>query len=362
MRRVQKVYDLHQVHPALSFCFCSVTLDAFVQTMKSPGYRMILLFIGLIVLVAVFYQTFNNDKKERQRTEKINTSALPPTAWQPPDSSSIPSSEEGNLIRYGKQLIENTAYYLGPKGTVAAISNGMNCQNCHLNAGLKPFANCFSAVASLYPVYRPRSGIVESIEFRINDCLKRSLNGHAIDSVSKEMRAMVAYLKWVGKDATKGTRPKGANTEELAYLDRAADPIHGKELYVSKCQLCHGINGEGLMKADSGGFIYPPLWGANSYNTAAGLYRLSRFAGFIKNTMPFGATYEKPQLSDAEAWDLAAFVNSQPRPEKTFPHDWPVLPAKAIDYPYGPYADTFSERQHKHGPFEPIKKAKAALK
>jgi len=322
---------------------------------------MILLFIGLPVLAAVFYQVINEDKNQRPQTEKINIKTDSSSVWQPPDTNSIPS-DEGNLVRYGKKLIENTSYYLGPKGTVAAISNGMNCQNCHLNAGLKPFANCFSAVASIYPVYRPRSGIVESIEFRINDCLKRSLNGGTIDSMSREMRAMVAYLKWVGKNVKKGTKPKGANTQELAYIDRAADPVHGKELFLSKCQRCHGRNGEGLMKPDSVGYVYPPLWGPNSYNTGAGQYRLTRFAGFIKNNMPFGATYENPELTDAEAWDLAAFVNSQPRPEKTFPQDWPVLAAKAIDHPYGPYTDTFSERQHKYGPFEPIRKARAALK
>jgi thiosulfate dehydrogenase len=330
--------------------------------MKSSGYRMFLLLLGFMILAVIFYAIFDNHGKKNYAAEKTNITQFQASEWVPPDTNSIPSTDEGKLIRYGKNLIENTSYYLGPRGMVAAISNGMNCQNCHLNAGLKPFANCFSAVASIYPVYRARSGIVESIEFRINDCLKRSLNGQTIDSGSTEMRAMVAYLKWIGKNVPKGTKPKGANTEELVFIDRAADQIRGHTLYVAKCQLCHGKNGEGLMKADSTGYVYPPLWGSHSYNTAAGLFRLTRFAGFIKNSMPFGATHENPQLTDAEAWDLAAFVNSQPRPKKFFSQDWPQLSAKAIDYPYGPYADTFSEKQHKYGPFEPIKKAKAGLK
>jgi cytochrome c len=41
-------------------------------------------------------------------------------------------------------------------------------------------------------------------------------------------------------------------------------------------------------------YTYPPLWGANSYNSGAGLYRISRFAGYIKYNMPLGATYESP--------------------------------------------------------------------
>jgi thiosulfate dehydrogenase len=66
-----------------------------------------------------------------------------------------------------------------------------------------------------------------------------------------------------------------------------------------------------------------------------------------------------------EAWDVAAFINSQRRPVKMFAQDWPDISKKSIDYPFGPYADDFSEQQHKYGPFGPIKNArdlKAGLK
>src|SRR5687768_4617901 len=55
--------------------------------------------------------------------------------WQPPDSTLIPKTPEGRLILYGKELIQHTARYLGPQGKVKKISNGLNCQSCHLNAG-----------------------------------------------------------------------------------------------------------------------------------------------------------------------------------------------------------------------------------
>src|SRR5947209_2406632 len=66
--------------------------------------------------------------------------------WIPPSESEIPSDTEGDLIRYGKELIVHTSQYLGPKGIVANRSNGMNCQNCHIDAGTTNFANPFSAV------------------------------------------------------------------------------------------------------------------------------------------------------------------------------------------------------------------------
>ena len=274
--------------------------------------------------------------------------------WSKPDINSLGDSEKDKQIKYGRELIANTSFYLGPNGTVKRISNGMNCQNCHLDAGTKIFGNNYSAVASTYPKFRERSGAIESIYKRVNDCLERSLNGTAIDTASAEMHAIKAYILWLGKDAPKGKKIKGAGITELAYMSRAADTVRGHAIYMKACQSCHAAEGSGMMKADKSGYIYPPLWGEHSYNNGAGLYRLSRLAGYVKSNMPFGVQYYQPQLSDDEAWDAAAFINSQPRPAKDLSHDWPKLTGKPVDHPFGPYADTFSEAQHKYGPFAPI--------
>src|SRR5688572_10738339 len=147
--------------------------------------------------------------------QSSNSNSQAPDAWEAPRMSTIPTDETGNLIRYGRELIINTSHYLGPRGTVMKISNGMNCQNCHLEAGTKQFGNNFSAVTSTYPKYRPRYGSIESIEKRINDCLERSLNGSTLDSTSHEMRAMVAYIGWIGKDVKKGDSPVGSGSVPL---------------------------------------------------------------------------------------------------------------------------------------------------
>lgn len=70
--------------------------------------------------------------------------------------------------------------------------------------------------------------------------------------------------------------------------------------------------------------------------------------------MPQGTTFNSPQLTDEEAWDVAAFVVAQKRPHKDVPKDWPDISKKPIDHPFGPYADRFTETQHKFGPFKPI--------
>ncbi|MBL0330552.1 MAG: c-type cytochrome [Bacteroidetes bacterium] len=274
--------------------------------------------------------------------------------WQSPDTLDIAKEANAEQITYGRHLIQKTSDYLGPHGTIAKMTNGMNCQNCHLEAGTKIWGNNYSGVASTYPKFRERSGSMESIYKRVNDCFERSLNGQPLDTLSKEMQAIKAYIVWLGKDVEKDVKPKGAGIWELKCLQRAADSEKGRLVYVSKCLSCHGANGEGKMNTANFSYQYPPLWGEHSYNDGAGLYRLSRFAGYVKANMPFGAKHDNPQLTDEECWDVAAFVNSQSRPKKDLSKDWPKVSGKPFDHPFGPYADSFSEEQHKYGPFEPI--------
>jgi thiosulfate dehydrogenase len=283
--------------------------------------------------------------------------------WSGMDTTLIDhiGGEREELVRYGRELIRNTAFYLGPQGIIAKQTNGMNCQNCHLDAGTRPWGNNYSAVWSTYPKFRERSGANETVVKRINDCFERSLNGTALDSTSREMQAMLAYMEWLGTGIDTGKKPKGSGLAELKFMDRAADPVHGETIYTAKCASCHKEDGAGVKAASGLTYQYPPLWGEHSYNIGAGLYRLSRFAGYVKNNMPQGVTWESPQLSDEEAWDVAAYVNSQQRPDRDLSADWPNIAGKPVDHPFGPYADSLPEVQHKFGPFGPIAEAKKAI-
>lgn len=320
--------------------------------MRSKNYIRIIVF-SLIVLF-LFLWIITKPPSPQKEVNKNVVSSSPGTSsivWKAPDTNEIPETPEGKMIRYGRELIMHTGKYLGPKGIISPQANGLNCQNCHLYGGTKLFGNNFSMVASTYPKFRARNGKVVTIADRVNGCMERSMNGRSLDTLSKEMKAIVAYMNWIGKDVSKKKKILGSGTGGLPYLNRAADPSKGKIVYISSCSKCHGKNGEGVLNNEATEYFFPPLWGPHSYNIGAGIYRVSNFAGFVKNNMPFGVTHNYPLLSNEEAWDVAAYVNSQAHPYKNCSKDWPVLSTKPIDYPFGPYADNWPEQRHKYGPF-----------
>lgn len=272
--------------------------------------------------------------------------------WTAPDKSTIPENDEGDLIKYGEELIRHTSVYLGPKGKIKPISNGMNCSNCHLDGGTKMYGINYSAANANYPRYRHRSGTTVDVRERVNECIERSLNGTRLSPDDKELNAMTAYILWVGRHVPKHLKPEGSGLKKIEFLDRPADPEKGKLVYQINCVQCHGAAGEGVLLPEANEYQYPPLVGDHSYNNGAGLFRLSNFASFVKYNMPFGVNYQNPILTDEEAWDVAAYINSMPRPEKDISNDWPDISKKPFDHPFGPYADGYSESDHKYGPFK----------
>ena len=319
----------------------------------------ILVFTRVAITLVALMGIISCSSKDKNDVSKKRTSSA---QWVIPDTSELSNSDEAQQIKYGRSLIANTSYYFGPKGVIAYKSNGLNCQNCHLDAGTKLFGNNFSTVATGYPRFKERSGTVETIVKKVEDCFERSLNGKVIDSNSREMKAFVAYLDWVGKNVKKGVKPEGSGIEELPFLNRAADTAKGRAIYVSTCQRCHGKKGDGVLNPVGTAYTYPPLWGEHSYNIGASIYRISKFAGYVKNNMPFGADYKNTQLTNEQAWDVAAFVNSRYHPFKNISTDWPKITAKPFDYPFGPFAENlFTADQHKYGPYGPIKKYYTSL-
>ena len=296
--------------------------------------------------------------------------STPPAIWTVPEIGALPNNSQGRLVRRGRDLITATYAHIGPEVPDRAkrfAGNNLACSNCHLQAGTKKFGTPLFGLFGEFPMYSARLGAEITIEDRLNACMTRSMNGRPLPVRSSEMQAMVAYIKFLSTGVPPGQRLPGLGVGKMPELDRAADPTRGQTIYANSCVICHGGNGEGIRRslptADLG-YVVPPLWGSDSFNDGAGMSRLITAANFVHFNMPHGADYLNPQLSPEDAWDVAAYMVSQPRPHKAnLDKDFPGhLLDKPVDTPYGPYADSFSAQQHKYGPFAPIHAAIARLK
>ena len=259
---------------------------------------------------------------------------------------------------YGRRLLTDTSRLMGPDHADPARRHTgirMACAACHLGGGIEPGTLSLLQSAAVYPRFSGRDGGVRDLTDRINGCMTRSMNGRALARDSAEMVAMVAYITSLGDVyAATGERRRAAR-EPAAFKTppRAADLGAGERVFNERCAICHGGDGAGLQatpdRAD--GYVFPPLWGADSFNDGAGMHRVLTAARFIKAKMPLG----QPDLTSDQAFDVAAFINSKPRPQMAdLDRDYPDRATKPIDGPYGPYADDFPIEQHRFGPFAPI--------
>lgn len=318
------------------------------------------LFPASLIGSLLFFSFVSCDDKKINKVETYEpTINNKDTIWHGPDTNDIPNNEFGELVKYGRNLILNTAYYLGPNGIAGKyLGNKMNCTNCHLEAGTKPYAFNFFSAHARYPQYRGREDKVLSLADRVNNCVERPHNGKHLPLNSKEMLAITSYIKWLGENVPVNSNVNGDSPFNIGYIERAADPINGEKVYIENCMSCHGKNGRGKLRADKATYEYPPLWGDSSYQTGSSVHRIYRMASFIYCNMPHKqASYLKPVLSVEEAYDVVAFINDDrihKRPKPVTKVDYPNIKFKPIDYFKGPYLDSFPEIQHKFGPYQPI--------
>ncbi|MEI6019874.1 MAG: c-type cytochrome, partial [Bacteroidota bacterium] len=280
-------------------------------------------------------------------------------------TSTIPKDQFGELVRYGRELVINTAYYIGPEGTVSKnLRNKMNCANCHLDAGTRPYAFNYLSSHARYPQYRSREDRILTLADRVNNCIERPHSGIALKLDSREMTAILCYMKWLGQNVPMNQHVEGDAPFKLEFIDRAADPVKGEAIYKKECVVCHGADGEGKMRADNVCYEFPPLWGLKSYQPGSSMHRVYKAAAFIYANMPNkNSNYKNPKLTFEEAFDVAAFINDDrihKRPVNNGTINYPNIKTKPLDYGTGPFVDSFPDLQHKFGPWGPIVKYREA--
>ncbi len=239
--------------------------------------------------------------------------------WYAVDVNKLGPGPENDLIRYGKDLIVNTARHIGknaPDPAMRYAGNDLACQNCHLNAGLQAFAAPFISTFATFPMMVDDQ--VLTLTGRLNGCMRRSLNGKDLAPDSREMEALIAYIKFVGTGTPEGVRLPGTGLLPLENPASPPDSRRGQEVYAQQCARCHKDDGQGELKGGpGGGYSIPPLWGEASFNAGAGMAKTAYAAAYIRANMPFGISYLDPVLTVQQAWDVAAFIVSKPHPPAT---------------------------------------------
>ena len=128
---------------------------------------------------------------------------------------------------------------------------------------------------------------------------------------SKVLVALQAYSYFLASGAPVGANMKGRGFPKLKKPVKPFSYARGEKVYAQNCALCHRADGQGQTSAD-GKMVFPPLWGSHSYNWGAGMGSISNAANFVAANMPLSRGHT---LSDQEAWDVAAFVDSHQRPQ-----------------------------------------------
>lgn len=233
-------------------------------------------------------------------------------AWTPPLEKDIPNDSLGASIKRGLYLLRFT-----PESLPQYATSSLRCTSCHQNDGLKASSAPLTGSHARFPKYMPRSGAVIALDDRVNYCFTRSLAGNAVPVGSREMTDILAYLAFISKDVPVATKIAGSEGLISMKDTLVGDIARGEQLYASKtCVTCHGPEGKGA------GPI-PALWGPTSYSIGASMAREERAASFIMHNMP---QTQPGMLTAQEAFDLAAFINSHPRPDS---------PGKELDWPMG---------------------------
>jgi thiosulfate dehydrogenase len=223
----------------------------------------------------------------------------------PPGEGEIPNNEFGDMVRLGEKIVRDT------QGNAKEfVGNSLQCSNCHLDAGRLADAGPLGAAYVAYPAYRAKNGHVNTFEERLQDCFVYSMNGKAPALDDKVLVALESYAYFLAKGDPTGSQVPGRGYPKLAKPAKL-DYGHGQQIYTDKCALCHGADGQGQSAADRS-VVFPPLWGAHSFNWGAGMSSIANAAGFVKANMPLS---QGNTLTDEEAWDVATYMDSHERPQ-----------------------------------------------
>jgi thiosulfate dehydrogenase len=253
-----------------------------------------------------------------------------------------PGGELGRMVKLGEAISANTDTHPLTKDFVG---NKLKCVSCHFKGedgkpGTAEGMSTWIGTATVFPAYSKREKTVQTLQDRSNNCFMRSMNGKRPIIDGEASVAIAAYITWLSTGMPIKMSEKAPisplnfqdyvdGQKKFAVIQKKAthkNYVNGHKQYKQKCASCHGSNGEGMG-------TFPPLWGKSdkgqwlSYNTGAGMSKLTKGAVWIQSKMPLAQGHT---LSDQEAADVTLYINAQER--ASFDLSKQLLPREEMGY------------------------------
>jgi len=280
--------------------------------------------LALALAATLLVPTAALAQQDETLTEQVELEEAPEAGeegyFDYPGMDELPDGEFGEAVRSGMEAFVNTRQH--PEAR-RHVGNGQNCANCHLGGGMAANSAPVWGAWGIYPKYRGKNDHVNTMDERIRGCFTYSMNakgseaGAPPEPDSQLLKDMQSFMFWAAQGAPIGENLPGRGYRSVPEPEDGFSISRGESIYEAQCAICHAEDGSGKFTAD-GEQIFPPLWGEKAYNWGAGMHRINTAAGFIKYNMPLGKAnpVEKhAALSDQEAWDVSAYINSHERPQ-----------------------------------------------
>lgn len=268
------------------------------------GVMVVIVFaiIGSAVSL-VFSRFIDFSSSQSSETSAPKAKQKDTISYNPPMPQDAPENIK-DAVMLGYNIMNDTRKYAD-----GYVGNRLDCDDCHFKGGIteggKNGGLSLVGVAATYPKFRKRQNYAVDLVSRTNDCFERSMNGKPLPPDSKEMTAIVTYYQWISKGL-----PIYADIPwlgiKLIKIVHTPEPGNGKQIFMQRCAVCHGNDGQGKLEV-------PSLWGNGSFNDGAGMNKIENLAAFAFQNMP----RTNPYLTAEQALDVAAFVSSQQRPHFT---------------------------------------------
>src|SRR5438477_9150280 len=173
-----------------------------------------ILLAAVVAAAAILLAALQGTRALRPSTPNVQQVARTRVPFRVPDVTELTDSVFKASALRGRAILLAT-----PDSLPHNVGNALRCASCHLEGGLKQDAMPWVGSYARFPQYRARSGKVDLIEDRINDCFERSMNGKRLNPAGRDMRDIVAYFAFLSAGIPVGAEMEGQGIPRLAPLN-----------------------------------------------------------------------------------------------------------------------------------------------